>query len=184
HGLEVEPLLKLRTTQTGRRDQLEIAARKVPGDRLFVHRQCGRPRAIIVKERGGLGNHLTSENRLVSFVGFPGAMRRLLMQHEKEWLILRPRLEPLDAQSAGDVGAMPFDREFVARNEEGGIPINALARKNDPAVKACRIGTEMPFSDHARVIAGGLQMLGDMVPRSVKAIENGHAIEMRVLARK
>lgn len=42
----------------------------------------------------------------------------------------------------------------------------------------------MPLADHARVIATRLQMLGHIVAIAVDAIEDGHAIEMRILPRE
>src|SRR5262245_43593219 len=40
----------------------------------------------------------------------------------------------------------------------------------------------MPLSNHARVIAGGLQVLGSSRLRAVEAIKDGHPVEVAVFA--
>ena len=103
------------------------------------------------------------------------------MQHEKEGLVLRSRLQELDTQLRRDFRAMSFDGELLALDKETRVPIHTLTAKHDPAVKAGRIGAEMPFADHSRVVAGSLQVLGDIVSRTIEAVEYGHAVEVRVL---
>ena len=69
----------------------------------------------------------------------------------------------------------------MSRDEKNWVAVNSLAGQNNPAIKAGWIGTKMPFADDSGVIATRLQMFGDVVSRSIEAIENRHAVEMRIL---
>ena len=103
------------------------------------------------------------------------------MQHEEEGLILWASLNELNAEVTGDVGAVASDIEFVPRHQKDGVPILALARQNDPSVKAGRITAKMPFADHSGMVTARLEVLGDVVTRSIEPIEDGHTIEMGIL---
>jgi hypothetical protein len=70
---------------------------------------------------------------------------------------------------------------FAVGNEELRIPIRALAGQHDPAVEAGGIAAEVPFADHAGVVAAFLQVLGHVVAAAVEAVENRHAIQVRIL---
>lgn len=153
-----------RALEVGRRFELEVEPGEIVGDPLLVHRQRGGARGVVVPEGIRLGENLVLEARLVALVGFPAAMRGLLMQHQKKRPVLGPGLEPLEAEVGGEVGAMSLDGELAtAGNQKGGIPILTLAGKHDPAIEAGGVGTQVPFADHAGVVAAGLQMLGDRV---------------------
>jgi hypothetical protein len=108
-------------------------------------------------------------------------VRRLLMQHEEERLVLRARLEEPDPEVGGDVGAVALDGQLAPGDEEDRIQIRALAGQDDPAVEARGVGAEVPLANHASVVAALLQMLRHVVPRAIEAIEHRHAVEMRIL---
>ena len=77
---------------------------------------------------------------------------------------------------------MSLDGQLVAGDKKHGVPIGSLAGQNDPAVESRGIGAEVPFADDAGMVAAGLQALSDVVARAVEGIEDGHAVEVRVLA--
>jgi len=109
-------------------------------------------------------------------------MRGLVVEHQEKGFVGRAGAEPFEAEPGCDLGAVPFNGEAVAVDQEDRVAIDALAGQDDPTVEAGRVGAEVPLADHAGVVAGGLQALGDMVARTVEAIENRHAVEVRILA--
>lgn len=182
-GLYVQPLLALRSgREISRRRKLEIAVGEIVGDRLPVFRECGGAGGVIVPERGGFRNDLVGEEGAVLFVGLPTAMGRLLVEHQEERLVLRARIQKLETETGGDLGGVALDGDAAMRGEEIRVLIDALAGKNDPAIEPGGVGPEMPFSDHAGVIAGGLQHLRDGWLRTVEHIEDGCAVGVGILA--
>lgn len=93
----------------------------------------------------------------------------------------RPSLEKLNTQIPGNLGAVALDRELAAGHKKFRIPIVALAGQHDPAVEAGGIRAQVPFLDHARVVATRLQSLGDMIAGAVEGVEHGHAVLVRIL---
>ena len=69
----------------------------------------------------------------------------------------------------------------MAGDEECGIPIRALTGQDDPTVKARGVGPEMPFANHAGMVAASLEALGHVIAAAVEAIENRHSIKVRIL---
>src|SRR5213078_4593207 len=88
----------------------------------------------------------------------PGAMRRLVMEHEKEWLDARAMRDEVDAQIGDDVGDVtPGERGFRRRRVELRTVIDSLPRHNLPAIEPHRIAAEVPFPDHAGIVAAALE---------------------------
>ena len=106
------------------------------------------------------------------------------MQHEEEWLVLRTGLEKFQAQIRGDAGAVPLDVQLGSRHEEHRILIGSLAGQHDPAVESGRVGSEVPLADHAGVIAPRLEPFGHVIARAIEPVEDGHAVQVGILARK
>ncbi len=183
HRLDVEPHVPLLgRLEIGRRLELEVPPRQVAGHGLLVLRQRGGAGRVVVPEGLGLGDDLVLEQGLVPFIGLPGAVGGFLVEHEEERLVLGPRLQELDPEVRGDGGAVPFDREPVPRDEELRIPVGSLARQDDPAVEAGRVGAEVPLADHPGVISRRLKVFGDVVAGAVEPVEDRHAVLVRILA--
>ena len=184
HGFFARPGAELGALEVVRRHELEVAVSQVAGDGLFVFGERGGAGGVVVKQGRRLGNHPVFEQGLVALVGFPRAVGSLLVQHKEERFVGRARFQEFDPEIAGDVGAVPFDVESTVRGEEGGIPILTLAGEHDPAVKSGRVAAEVPFADHAGVVAPGLQVFGDGVAGAVETVEHRDPIEMRILTRQ
>ena len=89
---------------------LRSRAVQVLGDR---HRRLAGgigPRGVIVAERGRLGNVALVVEREVLVVRVPGPMRRLVVAHQEERLVLGPLFEKIDGQVGDDVGHVALDR--------------------------------------------------------------------------
>ena len=146
-----------------------------------VLRQRGGPRGVGVPERVRFGDDFILEHLDVPRGRGPVPMRGFLVQHQKERFVLRARLEPLEAEVGGDVRAVALDGELASGDEEHGIPIRPLTGQDNPAVETSRVAAEVPLANHARVIAAGLKAFRHMVARAVEAVEDGHAVEVRIL---
>ena len=72
----------------------------------------------------------------------------------------------------------------LAHFDEHRIVINALAGKDVPVIKPGRVAEQMPFADHARVIACGLQILRERRLAAVEPVEHRHPVEVAVFARQ
>ena len=140
------------------------------------------PRRVIVAERGRLGNVALVVQREVLVVRVPRAVRGLVVAHQEERLVLGPVLEEVDRQIGDDVGHVALDLPAARGLEEGRVVIDALARQDRPAVEAGRVAAQVPLADHARMVAGRLQVLGDGRLRAVEAVEHRHAVLVAVLA--
>lgn len=92
------------------------------------------------------------------------------MQHEKERLVGRPGVDELDPEVAGDVGAVPRDRELAGGQEKLRIVVGSLTGQHDPAVEAGRFAAEMPLADHSGVVARRLEPLGAVVPPAIEGL--------------
>ena len=60
---------------------------------------------VFVVEGIGLGDLDILVEVLVLGAGFPGAMRRLVVAHQEEWLISVALLEPVEGEVADEIGA-------------------------------------------------------------------------------
>lgn len=162
-GLYAEPFAKFRTFEIGWWDEFEIAASEVFGDGLLVLREgCGAG-GVVIEEGVGLRDDAVFEESSIALVRLPSPVGGFLVEHEEEWFVLGAGLEEFDSEVAGDVGAVALDGKFLGFCEEGGVPVGALSRENDPAVEADGVAAEVPFSDHAGVVTALLHVLGDGV---------------------
>ena len=110
-------------------------------------------------------------------------MRRLVVHHQKKRLVLRPLADEVDRELGDDVGRVASGVGLVSCcRVEHRIEIGALSRKDFPAIEALRIASEVPLADHAGVVAALLQQLRDRRTAAVEPVENGHAVDVRVLA--
>ena len=110
-------------------------------------------------------------------------MRRLVVHHQKKRLVLRPLADEVDRELGDDVGRVASGVGlFSCCRVEHRIEIGALSRKDFPAIEALRIASEVPLADHAGVVAALLQQLRDRRAAAVEPVENGHAVDVRVLA--
>ena len=125
---------------------------------------------VVVEERFGLGDDLVLEHSAMFLVGVPRAVRRLVVEHEEEGLVLRARVEEGEAEIGDDIGGVALDREPAIGREEIRVVIDALAGQDDPAVEAGGIAAEMPLADHAGVIT---VRTGRASPRSAASRRSG-----------
>ena len=108
-----------------------------------------------------------------------------MVQHQQERLVLRPVRDELHSKIGDDVGDVPSLVGLLAgRRVEDRIVIGALARQDLPGVEPYRIAAEMPFADHSGVVAALLQQTRKSDARAVEAVENRHAVQMRILSRQ
>ena len=118
-------------------------------------------------------------------VGFPRPVRRLVMRHQEERLVPRPAANELDGQIRDDVGGISAGVGLLARGRvEDRILIGALPRQDLPPIEPDRIAAEMPFADHAGVVAALLEQACHRAPGAVEPVEHRHAIQVRVLTRE
>ena len=183
-GLHVEPPPSLPVVESRGRLTLQVTVGEVAGDSLRVLGQRGRPRRRVVEQRFWLGELSVPELRPVAVVGRPFPVGSLVMQHEEERPVGRPRPDELDAEVAGDVGAVPLDRDRAPGHEKARVPVVPLAGQHDPAVEAGGIGAEVPLADQARVVAAGAQLLGDRVTGAVEGVEDRNTVGVRILPRQ
>ena len=135
----------------GRGSTLEIATGQVAEDSLLVFAQRVGAGGIVVPKRGWFRNGPGREFSAVFLLRRPRAMRRLVVAHDKERLVLRPVAERLDRQFGDDVGGVAAGVRFLpAGGVENRVVVRALARQDFPAIEARRIAPEMPFADHRR----------------------------------
>ena len=137
---------------------------------------------IGIPERHRLGNPPRRELGGVFGARLPGPVRRLVVHHQEERLVPGPLLDELDGEIGDDVGRVAACIRLLARRRvEHRVPVGALAGQDLPAIEADGIAAEMPFADHAGVIARLLQQARDRHARAVEAVEDGNAVEVRVL---
>jgi len=103
------------------------------------------------------------------------------MEHQKERLVLRTRLQPFEAEVSRDVGAVARDGQLAPGDEERGIPIRPLSRQDNPAVEASRVGAEVPLTDKAGVIAARLEAFRHVVAPAVEGVKDGDSVDVRML---
>ena len=109
-------------------------------------------------------------------------MGRFVVAHQEERFVLGPVLEKLDGQISNDVGDVPVDDAPAGRFEKGRIDVRALSRQDRPVIEPGRVAAEVPFADHAGIVAGCLQILGDRWLRAVELVKHGRAVLVAVLA--
>lgn len=129
---------------------------------------------VLVVEVVGFGDFDVFEQILVLGAGFPGAMGRLVVAHEKEGLVFVALLEPIEGEVTDEVGAVAV--VFFAgavHVDEDGIVVEALAGEDLPVVEAGGVGGEVPLSDDCGLVAGGLEVLGDVGGGGVDLVAEG-----------
>ena len=182
-GLERAPLCQRSGGESGGWSNLEIAVGEVIGDplRVFVNRVAAR--RVVVPECHRFRDALTGKVRRMFIVGLPRAMRRLVMHHEKERLVAWTVREKPEGAIGYDVGGITARVALLARRRiEHRIEVRALPRQNFPPVETHRIATQVPFADHPGVVATLLQQSRNRHAVAVEAIEDRHAVDVRVLS--
>ena len=167
---------------SGRRRELEVAPRQVPEHRLLLFADRIGPRGVVVAQGRRLGDVPVLELLAVLLVGRPLAVRRLVVGHEEERLVLRPVLEQVDGEVGDDVGDVALDAPPAVLVVEGRIVVDALPGQDVPVVEARRVAAQVPLADHGGVVAGLLQHLRHGRLRTVEAVEDRHAVQVAVLA--
>src|SRR5216117_3548197 len=69
-----------------------------------------------------------------------------------------------------------------AHFDQDRVMIDALAGEDVPVIKTGRVTEQMPFPDHASVVAGGLEIFRQRRLSAVEPVEHRHAVEMAVFA--
>ena len=158
--------------------------RQIVGDALLVlvqrvgARRVASPRTSPARESAASANCAR-----VRVARLPRPVRRLVVHHQEERLVARPRLEEVERQVGDDVGGVAARVGLLAgRRVEHRIDVGALAGQDLPAIEAGRIAAEVPLADHAGVVAALLQQPRHRHARAVEAVEHRHAVEVRVLA--
>lgn len=104
------------------------------------------------------------------------------MAHEEKRFVCAPVLQEVDGEVRDDISDVALNDVAAIRVDKRGIEINALAGQDFPIVKTGRVAAQMPFADHASVIAGSLEILGDGRLGAVEPIERGNAVQVAVFA--
>lgn len=160
----------------------KIKPRQMPVDRhRRLARGVGAARVIVVQGRW-LGDFNILELLGVFRVGRPFSMGRLVVVHEEERLVLGTLLKELGREVGDEVGRVAVQGLARAAFDEIRVHVLALSGQDAPIVKARGIAGQMPLTDDAGVVAGGLQVFRQRRLAAVKAVEYGHAILVAVLA--
>src|ERR1017187_2414973 len=109
-------------------------------------------------------------------------MRRLVMAHEEERLVLWPGFYEVDGEVGDDVSHIALDHVPAIGVNKLRIKIDSLPRQNAPFVESGRVAPKVPLAEHARVIPRRLEVFRHRGLRAVEAVEGRHSIEMAVLA--
>src|SRR3546814_4208347 len=112
-----------------------------------------------------------------------GAMRRLVVAHEKERAVAIARGEPVQGQVGDEVGGVAAAVAQSVGADEVRVEVGALVRKHAPVVEARRPGArslaEMPLAEDRGRVAARLARLGDVRPAIVEQVhERGNAVHM------
>ena len=145
-------------------------------------RRGGAAGSIVVVERGRLRDVHAVIHVRVLLVRLPLAVRRLLVAHQEERLVLRAVLDEVDGEIRDEVGDVAGVLLAAGRREEDRVVIHALTGQNVPEIEARRLAAEVPLADHAGVIAGGVQIRRQRRPLRVNRVEYRHAVDVTVLA--
>ena len=126
---------------------------------------------VFVVEVVGFGDLDVFEQLAVLGRGGPFAVRRLVMAHEEEWLRFVTALQPVQAEVADEVGTVALVGFFLSVHlNEDGVVVQALTGKDLPIVEAAGGVDEVPFADEGGLVAGGLQILGDVGDGGVELV--------------
>jgi hypothetical protein len=117
-----------------------------------------------------------------TFLRLPISMRRFVVHHEEEGLVLFSVVEPLRGKIGDNIGGVAFVSFFAVGSIKDWPAICALAGENLPVIETGGIAAEMPFADHGGLIAGGFEAFGDVVAIAIEGIENGNSVLVAVLA--
>src|SRR5262249_23134844 len=90
--------------------------------------------------------------------------------------------EEIDGKVGDEVGDVAGMFLAFTHLDQDGIVIEPLAGKDVPVVEAGGVAAEVPFADHAGVIAGGLEVLGERRLAAVEAVEDGDAVHVGIFA--
>ena len=183
HVALIFPLLQRRPREARGRCALRVVSVEVAVD---AHRRLGRRRragrVVVVESRRLRDFHVVVHVRVLR-VRFPRPVRRFRVREKQERFVLRPLFQKLDRLVRDDVAHVALDRLLRPHLDELRIVIPPLSRQDAPVIETRRIAAQMPLPDHPRVIARGLEILRHCRLRAVEAVENRHAVAVRILAR-
>ena len=129
---------------------------------------------VLVVEVIGLGDFDVFEEVLVLGGGRPFAVGRLVVAHQEKGLVAVALLQPVEGEVTDKVGAVAG--VFLAgavHFDEDGIVVETLAGEDFPVVEAGRVGDEVPLADDGGLVAGGLEVFGDVWGGGVNLIVEG-----------
>ena len=180
-GFDPEPFVPLLALQFLRRIEFQVAASQIVGDGLFVFWEGRWPRFVVIPQRRWFRKLAIGKEGFVLQIRIPLAMRCFVVEHQEEGLVFGSGLEELDPELGCDLRTVPFDGEFFAWNKKLGVPVGSLTGQDDPTIESSRVASQMPLADHPGVVASGLQMLGDVVPCPIEAVEDRDSVLVGVL---
>ena len=83
-------------------------------------------------------------------------------------------IEKSTCEVADEVGAVALVGLLLSVHlDEDGVVVQALAREDLPIIEAAGGVDEVPFADDGRLVAGGLQILGDVGDGGVELVGEG-----------
>ena len=124
---------------------------------------------VVVEERRRLGIAAIVVVAQVPDRGQPLAVRRLVLAHEQERLGFVAVLQPVEGEIGDDVGGVTLVFDALAVVDHRGVVVDPLARQDVPFVEAGRVADQVPLADDGRLVAGGVEQLGEGRLRAVEA---------------
>ncbi len=103
-------------------------------------------------------------------VRLPLAVRRLVVVHQAERLILLAVLDEVQCLVGDDVGHVTLDRRALAVGDEDRIEVPSLSDQYRPLIEASRVGYQVPFANDAGLIARIVKQLDEGL---LAAVEDG-----------
>ncbi len=155
--------------------------------------RCRRPAAVIIEQRGRLGNGHVLEELLVGLRRMIRRVRRFGMEQQAERLVslavLQPgqrfisdhvvvvTLEPAPALESRFLVLRRPGNPFVLRFEHHGIDRHPLHLHHAVVIKPGRPREQVPFAEQRGFVPRRLQQLGERRLRPIEfLVEMGHAV--------
>ena len=101
--------------------------------------------------------------------GRPLAVRRLVLRHQEERLVLVAGLEPVDREVGDHVGDVTLVLHALAHLDHRRVVVAPLAGQDVPVIEAGGIGHQVPLAEDRGLVAGGLEQFGKRDLRAVEA---------------
>ena len=126
---------------------------------------------VVVEERLGLGNVDVVVELQMAQRRHPAAVRRLVLHHEHEGLVVGPLfLQPIHREIGHHIRRVTINAHLAFGCEEIRIVVQPLPRQHHPVIKPLRITLQMALAVNGRLIARFLQQLRENLLVPVKSV--------------